>query len=49
MNTYISITAKPPDLTNTMKYFKALEWVFYVVRADKISWTESGILHLCAV
>ncbi len=36
----ISITAKPPVVWCTRKYFKALKLVFHVIPAYKTSWTE---------
>ena len=36
----ISITAKPPVVWYTRKYFKALKLVFHAIPAYKTSWTE---------
>ena len=40
LDEHISITANILVLKYTMKYFKALEQIFYVIPADKISWSK---------
>ena len=40
LDEYIPITAKPPVVWYTRKYFKALKLVFHVIPAYKTSWTE---------
>ena len=37
---FISITANTPVVEYEIKYFKALEYVFPAIPADKTSWTE---------
>ena len=50
LDEYILITANTLVLKYTMKYFKALELVFYVIPADKISWMEKWhFAPLCSV
>ena len=40
MDKCISITANTLVVEYTIKYFKALEYVFHAILADKTSWTE---------
>ena len=50
LNEYISITANTLVLEYVMNYFKALEQVFFVIPADKTSWTEKWhFAPLCSV